>query len=182
MADKISATITYLDSSNNKGTKSITDIDPSASASSIKNFCEGLTALTTNTLSTIEKLEKTDITSATAKAAITLQTEPTELRWGGIVQAMEQQGAKIFFYQITTSPLPTELIGLQLSATGWQNNLSTYLGITAQIESSGKLTIALFIKGGDVHPDEDFNLEIFIPETATTQARTLTIPVTVRYE
>ena len=67
MADKISASITYVDTANNKGTKAITDISPSADNGAIKNFCVGLLGLTNNTLSQIDRVEKTDITNAAAK-------------------------------------------------------------------------------------------------------------------
>lgn len=72
MADKTSATITYLDENNNKGTKSITDISPDADSGAIKNFCTALNALSTNTISSIDKIEKTDITNATVKPKLTL--------------------------------------------------------------------------------------------------------------
>lgn len=72
MADKISATLTYLDATNNKGTKAITDISPTADNGAIKNFCVGLLGLTTNTLSQIDRVEKTDITNAVAKPKLTL--------------------------------------------------------------------------------------------------------------
>ena len=68
MADKISASITYLDVNNNKGTKAITDISPMAGDTAIKNFCVGLLGLTTNTLSQIDRVEKTDITNPPTKA------------------------------------------------------------------------------------------------------------------
>ena len=67
MADKVSATITYLDANNHKGMKAITDINPNADNSAVKNLCAGLNALTTNTLVRIEKIERTDITNATAQ-------------------------------------------------------------------------------------------------------------------
>ena len=72
MADKISASITYLDVSNNKGSKAITDISPTADNGAIKDFCVGLLGLTTNTLSQIDRVEKTDITNATVKPKLTL--------------------------------------------------------------------------------------------------------------
>lgn len=72
MADKISATITYVDTANNKGTKAITDISPTADNGAIKNFCVGLLGLTTNTLSQIDRVEKTDITTATEKPKLAL--------------------------------------------------------------------------------------------------------------
>ena len=73
MADKISASITYLDADNNKGSKAITDISPTADNGAIKNFCVGLLGLTTNTLSQIDRVEKTDITNATPKPKLTLE-------------------------------------------------------------------------------------------------------------
>lgn len=67
MADKVSATISYLDSNQRKGMKAITDINPVAANSAIKDFCTGLNALTTNTIVSIEKIERTDITNATSE-------------------------------------------------------------------------------------------------------------------
>lgn len=72
MADKISATITFVDTANNKGTKAITDISPTATDSAIKNFCVGLMGLTTNTLAQVDRVEKTDITNATPKPKLNL--------------------------------------------------------------------------------------------------------------
>ena len=71
MADKISANITYVDTDNNKGSKAITDISPTADNGAIKDFCVGLIGLTTNTLSQIDRVEKTDITNATPKPKFT---------------------------------------------------------------------------------------------------------------
>lgn len=83
MADKISASITYLDTNNNKGTKAVTDISPTADNGAIKNFCVGLLGLTTNTLSQIDRVEKTDITTATTKPklALTLTSAATQTRF-----------------------------------------------------------------------------------------------------
>ena len=72
MADKISANITYVDTDNNKGSKAITDISPTADNGAIKDFCVGLIGLTTNTLSQIDRVEKTDITNATPKPKFTV--------------------------------------------------------------------------------------------------------------
>ena len=72
MADKTSATITYVDANGGKGTKSITDISPTADNSAIKKFCVALNALSTNTISTINKVEQTAITTATTKSKLTL--------------------------------------------------------------------------------------------------------------
>ena len=81
MADKVSATISYLDSNQRKGMKAITDINPAANNSAVKALCTGLNALTTNTLQGIEKIERTDITNATAKTklSLTLNTSDTFL-------------------------------------------------------------------------------------------------------
>ena len=82
MADKVSAAITYLDSNQNKGSKSITDINPEADNGAIKNFCVGLVGLTTNTISQIDRVEKTDITHATptpAKPKLELTIDNTAL-------------------------------------------------------------------------------------------------------
>ena len=79
MSDKISANITYVDTDNNKGSKAITDISPTADNGAIKNFCVGLLGLTTNTLSQIDRVEKTDITNATAKPKLTLDVKEDEI-------------------------------------------------------------------------------------------------------
>ena len=79
MADKISASITYLDANNDKGSKAVTDISPTADNGAIKNFCVGLLGLTTNTLSQIDRIEKTDITNATTKPKLTLSVDTEEL-------------------------------------------------------------------------------------------------------
>ncbi|MBR0061776.1 MAG: hypothetical protein IJP68_09905 [Selenomonadaceae bacterium] len=73
MADKTSATITYVDANGGKGTKSITDISPTADSGAIKNFCVALNALSTNTISAINKVEQTTITNATTKPKLTVQ-------------------------------------------------------------------------------------------------------------
>lgn len=77
MADKISATINIVDTSNKKSSKSITDISPTATNIAIKNFCVALNALSTNTISSIEKIERTDITNP-AKTTRTLTISPSE--------------------------------------------------------------------------------------------------------
>lgn len=73
MADKTSATITYVDTNGGKGTKSITDISPTADSGAIKDFCVALNALSTNTISTIDKIEKTDITTTTTKPKLSVE-------------------------------------------------------------------------------------------------------------
>lgn len=89
MADKISASITYIDANNNKGTKAITDISPTADNGAIKDFCVGFLGLTTNTLSQIDRVEKTDITNAPAVkpdlevTLADLETMRQRLRFGG---------------------------------------------------------------------------------------------------
>lgn len=77
MADKVSATISYVDANNRKGMKAVTDINPSADNTVVKNFCSGLNALTTNTLTGVEKIERTDITNATAKPKLALELTST---------------------------------------------------------------------------------------------------------
>ena len=101
MADKISASITYLDANNNKGTKAITDISPTADNGAIKNFCVGLLGLTTNTLSQIDRVEKTDITTATTKPklSLTLTTQATETRFAYNMEA--QFGYTLFNETVT---------------------------------------------------------------------------------
>lgn len=64
MADKISAVISLLDSNQNKSSKTITNISPTATDVAIKNFCVGLNGLTTNVISSIDKVETTNITDA----------------------------------------------------------------------------------------------------------------------
>ena len=91
MADKISASITYLDANNDKGSKAVTDISPTADNGAIKNFCVGLLGLTTNTLSQIDRIEKTDITNATTKPKLTLSVETQNL-------AQLQLNASEFFW------------------------------------------------------------------------------------
>ena len=78
MADKISASITYVDANNNKGSKAVTDISPTADNGAIKNFCVGLLGLTTNTLAQIDRVEKTDITNATTKPKLTVTLSTSE--------------------------------------------------------------------------------------------------------
>lgn len=78
MADKISASITYLDTNQNKGSKAVTDISPTADNGAIRNFCIGLLGLTTNTLSQIDRVEKTDITNAATKPKLSLTLNTTD--------------------------------------------------------------------------------------------------------
>lgn len=79
MADKTSASISYLDSLNNKGSKSITDISPTADNGAIKNFCVALNALTTNTIVQIDRIEKTNISDAVPKPKLTLNINQTSV-------------------------------------------------------------------------------------------------------
>lgn len=82
MATKTSAVINYTDGSNNKGTKSITDINSSATPKQITDFTKGLMNLTNDNYVSTNRIDKTELDTATQKTAVSLtdglhQTERT---------------------------------------------------------------------------------------------------------
>ena len=161
MADKISASITYLDASNNKGSKAITDISPTADNGAIKDFCVGLLGLTTNTLSQIDRVEKTDITNATAKTKLTL-TLSSEAR--NTTYITDPHVPMILFVE-TGLPNFTYKVEATISVTGEFNATLVYSGQQGQI---------YFSSTTDSTPAESgtYTMTIYFEETETTAATT----------
>ena len=120
MADKISANITYLDSSGKKGTKAITDISTSASNGAIKNFCNGLIGLTTNLVSQIDKVEKTDITSSTVKPKFPTSTiDPIELENWTIAYVANNEVSVRLTDGFDVPPISVQTVGTFTSDAGY---------------------------------------------------------------
>lgn len=61
MSESVSFTMSVTDQADKKMTRSITDVDPSATDSQIVALAEGLNSLTTNTLSNISRVAKKDL-------------------------------------------------------------------------------------------------------------------------
>ncbi|MBR3777118.1 MAG: hypothetical protein IKL02_05950 [Kiritimatiellae bacterium] len=179
MADKISASITYLDANNNKGTKAITDISPNADNGSIKNFCVGLLGLTTNTLSQIDRVEKTDITNGNKpKLTVAMIDNPSFLKLTGfknefMMVRLSTQAVPSYTYKFT-SPIAVKNEGdanarVAAISFGSNRNASEILdgiGLAGHIENW---------KSGDT-----LTVEFYFDETEET-ART-TYRLTIRYE
>jgi len=79
MADKKSAVISYVDSSNNKGSKTITDLADKIANSKVWAFCNALNSLSTNTISQVDLVEKTDITNAEYKPELELNLHTSNI-------------------------------------------------------------------------------------------------------
>lgn len=160
MADKISATITYVDTANNKGTKAITDISPTADNRAIKNFCVGLLGLTTNTLSQIDRVEKTDITNATAKPklTLTLHNDTIDAKTNDVSlygQLFTQAVTADFTYKLTANDAGADHFALNLEKN--PNNTIQFQTVVSD-ENGGKVTY-----------------QIYFEETETTAATTAQI-------
>ena len=159
MADKVSATISYVDANNRKGMKAVTDINPNADNGAVKNFCSGLNALTTNTLTGIEKIERTDITNATAKPKLTLTLSSTA-RNG--IYITDQFTCDILFVE-TNLPNFTYEVEARISVTDKFN--------ASLIKSDDRI---YFASTTDSTPLESgtYTMKIYFEETETTAATT----------
>lgn len=183
MADKISATITYVDTANNKGTKAITDISPTADNGAIKNFCAGLMGLTTNTLSQIDRVEKTDITNATAKSKLTLEVNDTELA----KLAMTSEGTSATFASVplgfNTNDLRVDTNAIIFDESGgiyvFDTTAPTARYVMAGYVSERTFGAACrFVEEGDHMLDSDVTVDFYFSETQTTVATHYQLKIT----
>ena len=72
MADSTSVIMGLTTTSNKKTSKSITNVDPNASAGDIKTFVDGLNSITSDTLTSITRVQKTDIEGTYADRTVTI--------------------------------------------------------------------------------------------------------------
>lgn len=175
MADKISANITYLDSNQNKGSKAITDINPTADNSAIKDFCTGLLGLTTNTLSQIERVEKTDITNATEKPKLTLEVDNTEL--AKLAVTSEGTSAQFAYFPMGFN---TNTLRLDVRTIIWEESGNFYVFdptaptsryIMAGFASHRSIGAACrFVEEGAHEYDSNLTVDFYFSETNTTAA------------
>ena len=75
MADSTSVIMGLTTTSNKKTSKSITNVDPNASAGDIKTLVDGLNSITTDTLTSITRVQKTDIEGTYADRTVTIDKE-----------------------------------------------------------------------------------------------------------
>ena len=172
MADKISASVTYLDATNNKGTKAITDISPTADNGAIRNFCVGLFGLTTNTLSQIDRVEKTDITNATTKPKLTLQLDAAKVADGKLQYNSDNTRIPL---QIFKNPNSVPPFTYKTSAQSSSLYQSFCVGVNQEPEPDvdGTVTIYAFLYWADSDPASDlggYDIDFYFDETATTAA------------
>jgi len=164
MADKISASITYVDSSNSKGSKSITDISPTADNGSIKNLCVGLLRLTTNTLSQIDRIDKTDITAATTKPKLDLMLTAYAMEnfnFSSAPNYSEEDEPKLF----VQTNLPSFTYEVE-----WSTVAATF--VASVVAYNGKVYFAT-AKGTTIEEtDVTQTIKIHFEETNTTAATT----------
>lgn len=171
MADKINAVMTYLDSSQNKGSKTITDINPNAGDGAIKNLCVALNGLTNNTLSSLEKIERTDITNAVAKATLNFATI-TPLTVAQIESALETDEECTWTCTVTNTPASWTTNDLPF----FVQTPFIWLSANAFYDGSNRIKMVLFI-WRDLGENLPGEIKIQIPETETTQATTLVVPI-----
>lgn len=174
MADKVSATISYVDANNRKGMKAVTDINPNADNGAVKNFCTGLNALTTNTLTGVEKIERTDITNATTKPKLTLtMPQAFSLNLTSLSTAanpdyelFNQSNLPNFVYRIDE---PIDFYNSRIAITVYRANIG------------GMYTVRIVTLLQSVPSDEGtVTVTVYFEETETTAATTavITIPIT----
>ena len=78
MADSTSVIMGLTTTSNKKTSKSITNVDPNASAGDIKTFVDGLNSITSDTLTSITRVQKTDIEGTYADRTVTIDKDNDE--------------------------------------------------------------------------------------------------------
>ena len=183
MADKISATITFVDTANNKGTKAVTDISPTADNAAIKNFCVGLLGLTNNTLSQIDRVEKTDITEATAKPKLTLEVNDTELA----KLAMTSEGTSATFASVPLG-FNTNDLRVDTNAIIFDESGGIYVfdptAPTARYVMAGYVSertfgaSCRFVEEGDHSLESNVIVDFYFSETSTTVATHYQLTIT----
>lgn len=175
MADKVSATISYVDANNRKGMKAITDINPNADNAAVKTLCTGLNALTTNTLTGIEKVERTDVTNATTKPKVALPDFNTYANLANIKEAEGSYNAALssgdhfpnFTYYVD---MPSDWTDIQATFTVYnQKSSAALLKMLAYVKPDMPGTVT-----------GEATITIYFEETETTAATTavITVPVT----
>ena len=172
MADKVSATISYVDANNRKGMKAITDINPNADNAAVKTLCAGLNALTTNTLQGVEKIERTDITNATTKPKV----EIPDFSGGNLLLLKENPGGSRTLSSAGNFPNFTYYVDMP---SNWDDNV--VLMVYNQKTSAALLKLAAYV-GSSISGSTtgEATITVHFEETETTAATTavMTIPVT----
>ena len=168
MADKISATITYLDANGGKGSKAITDISPTADNGAIKNFCNAFVGLTTNTVSQIDRIDKTNITNAATKPklALTLTTYAQSfLNFANTPNYEEDNAPQLF----NNTNLPAFTYSTEMTS---QSEISMIFVMSIMKGTDGKVYFAT-AKGTTIEEtDATQTIKIHFAETDTTAATT----------
>lgn len=168
MADKVSANITYTDQNGKKGAKAITDINPTADNSTVKNFCAGLNALTNNTLMSVEKIERTDITNAATKPKLALTLTlyaQSFLNFTNTPNYEEDNAPQLF----TNTDLPAFTYSTEMTL---QSEISLIFVMSIMKGIDGKVYFATAKSNAIEETDDTQTVKIHFEETNTTAATT----------
>lgn len=172
--------IESIDASGKKIQKAVTNVNPTASNSDLKDFAESLNALTGNTYVGTVKVDREDITTAAAKTPITFrdgQAPPASLSWSTIVSEMTSTGMYSDMYYISSYDSTTRPPEFQRTVP-LNCNINDIGGAGVRADIHFEMITFYLFSDKEYEPSDDFDVNLFIPETATTAATTVTIHIT----
>lgn len=183
MADKKSAVISYVDSSNNKGSKTITDIADKIASSKVWAFCEALNALSTNTISQVDLVEKTDITNG-GKLIPTFsyseQTPDGQISIATAYAQMQTDDMNIYVVNFTSDDVTFEdKQTFAVDVKSEVNFVGAYCNYSKMGSLPGKFVLGVMVgyKSDEPLLTAGDTFTVFISETDTTEATELTFTV-----
>lgn len=170
-----SAVITYVDSSNNKGSKTITNIAEDVANSKVWQFCTALNSLSTNMISQVELVERTDITGDTRQVPVVNWINPEGGIIGYSVLRNQMEQMKFTFCVFTLSGATfDEGVNFQTESTFEE------IGAVAFVNEDGQIALNLgMATAEDLDPTAKAGtFTVYIPETATSAAIKVVMTVT----
>ena len=180
MADKtVSITLNGIDSSDKKTSSKIAYVNPNLDNATLAQFGSMCADLSTAPNSNIIKTTDEDITGATTKTPIEFregQAPPATLPWSTITSEMSSSGEYSDMYYISSYDSTTRPPEFRYTVHLNCNVNIDGVGVNANIHFE---TVTFYLyRVSDFEPSEDFDVKLFIPETETTAAATVTIHIT----
>ena len=156
---------------NDAVTSTINYVNPNATNEQLTSLASAMNALTTNTIVDVTRIDKNSLTNAVTKQPRNLTLRQSSVAWSSISSDI------------------TEPTIIELTGSGIEKGTKAYLDISySGVSAGGELFAGLLIEGSDgsgimlvrsVQTNSPINeVEIFVPETDTYQAATVTLTIT----
>ena len=160
---------------NDAVTSTINYVNPAATNAQLQSLASAMNALTTNTIVDVTRIDKNSLTAAVPKLSRNLALAQSSIAWSSISTDVNNPTS----INVTGNALDEGKAYLDIKynlITGDEGFLYANLALASEGETSAIMLVRAPDSAGTETPTD--KIEIFMPETNTYQAATVTLTIT----